>query len=324
VSETNANLPAATGQARAPSGAAARAHYYATAATWAQDNLASLRKSRRTAWILAGTAAGIALAQAIAIMVMLPLKQPVPYTITVDRETGYVQTARGVNLGAISETEAVSQSFVAQYVLARETFDINDYRENYRKTMLWSQGPAEAEYLRDWDRQNPVGIQNRYRATTQVQVTIKSVTILGPRSALIRFDTEQTESGGGGGIRQPWAATVGYSFSGKPLSERDRYLNPLGFQVNAYRRDAETAAPVNVPAPPLPAVAPAPLPAAIPPGTAPAGVDPNAVPTGAPPPVSSDPATGAAPMPGAVTPQSAPANPPPVSPNPRGVEFPAQ
>jgi type IV secretion system protein VirB8 len=295
--------------AKVPAGAAARAHYYAAAATWSQDTNAALKKSRRTAWLIAGVATGVALAQAIAIMVMVPLKQPVPYTITVDRETGYVQTARGVRLGDLSETEAIAQSFVAQYVLARETFDVNDYRENYRKTMLWSQGAAEAEYLRDWDRANPTSVHNRYRPTTRVQVTIKSVTILGPQSALIRFDTEQTE-GGGGGMRQPWAATVGYGFSGKPLSERDRYLNPLGFQVTSYRRDAETATPVAMPAPPPPPVA---APAAAPlPSTTPAATNPT------PNPAMN--AVAPAPAPAPAAPATTPA---PVG-NPNGVEFPNQ
>jgi hypothetical protein len=120
--------------------------------------------------------------------------------VTVDRETGYVQTARGINLGTLSETEAVAQSFVVQYVLARETFDAADYRELYRKTLAWSQGAAETEYLRDWDQSNPNGIQSRVSPNTRIQVTVKSVTILDPRSAMIRFDTERSEGGGGPGM----------------------------------------------------------------------------------------------------------------------------
>jgi type IV secretion system protein VirB8 len=48
-------------------GIAARAHYYEAASSWAQDTHAALRSSRRTAWIIAGVAIGVASLQAIAI-----------------------------------------------------------------------------------------------------------------------------------------------------------------------------------------------------------------------------------------------------------------
>ena len=295
-----------------PNGIAARAHYYEAASTWAQDTHATLRRSQRTAWIVAGIAVGIAAIQAVALVVLVPLKQTMPYTITVDRETGYVQTARGINLGTLSETEAVAQSFVVQYVLARETFDAADYREQYRKTLAWSQGAAETEYLRDWDQSNPNGIQSRVSPNTRIQVTVKSVTILGPRSAMIRFDTERSEGGGGPGMRQPWVASVNFSFSNKPINEQDRYLNPLGFQISSYRRDAETTQPVPMPAAPAPML------------PAPTSVPTTGVTTV---PVPGTPVNGVtSAVPAAQAPaQAAPAAPPQSkSGNPHGEEFPAQ
>ena len=308
--------PSSTPPGVPPNGVAARAHYYEAASTWAQDTHATLRRSQRTAWIVAGIAVGIAAIQAVALVVLVPLKQTMPYTITVDRETGYVQTTRGVNLGTLSETEAVAQSFVVQYVLARETFDAADYREQYRKTLAWSQGAAETEYLRDWDKSNPNGIQSRVSPNTRIQVTVKSVTILGPRSAMIRFDTERSEGGGGAGMRQPWVASVVYSFSGKPINEQDRYLNPLGFQISSYRRDAETTQPVPMPAAPMPMMpAPAQMPAS--------GVTTLPVPGNVAPgtPVGAAPTSPGAQAPTSATPAAQPQS---KSGNPNGEEFPAQ
>jgi type IV secretion system protein VirB8 len=311
------NDPIQASSGQPTNGVAARAHYYEAASSWAQDTHATLRASRRTAWIIAGVAIGVASLQAIAIAFLLPLKQSVPYTITVDRETGYVQTTRGVNLGNLTETDAIAQSFVVQYVLARESFEATDYRENYRKTMMWSQGGAETEYARDWDKNTPNGAAQRYRPTTRVKVTVKSVTILGPRSAMVRFDTEQTEGPSSGGMRQPWVASVGYSFSGKPVSEQDRYLNPLGFQVSSYRRDAETTGPIAVAAPPSP---PPPIINPIVPPVA-GGMTPGGTPT-APAPVSVAPgslsASSAAPTPAPAPAQKS------MTGNPNGEEFPNQ
>jgi type IV secretion system protein VirB8 len=310
MTSTNADLP--PNEALGPlAGSAARAHYYEAASSWAEDTHASLRKSRKTAWIIASVAVGVAGLQAIAMAFLLPLKQSVPYTITVDRETGYVQTARGVDLGPISESEAIAQSFAVQYVLARESFEASDFQDKYRKTLMWSQGNADTEYLREWDKNNPVGLRNRVRPTTRIKVTVKSVTILGPRSAMVRFDTEQSEGPSSGGMRQPWVASITYSFSGKPISEQDRYMNPLGYQVATYRRDAETTQPISVaPPPPPPQAVVAPVP--VMPSSAPVATSTNGV---------SAPATNA--VVAAPTP-APPTTTPSKTGNPNGEEFPAQ
>jgi type IV secretion system protein VirB8 len=300
-----------------PNGVAARAHYYEAASSWSDDTHATLRASRKTAWIIAGVAIGVAALQAFALATLLPLKQSVPYTITVDRETGYVQTTRGVNLGNLSETDAMAQSFAVQYVLAREGFEATDYRENYRKIMMWSQGGAEAEYARDWDKNNPSGVAQRYRPTTRVKVTVKSVTLLGPRSAMVRFDTEQSEGPSSGGIRQPFVATIGYSFSGKPISDQDRYFNPLGYQVATYRRDAETAQPISVAAPP-------PMPVQVPAAVVPTPASASAsapLPNGQIAPAPSVVAVPSATSSPGFTPNASPAS---KTGNPNGEEFPNQ
>jgi type IV secretion system protein VirB8 len=68
---------------------------------------------------------------------------------------------------------------------------------------------------------------------------------------LVRFETIQRDAGAQYQVAQPWVAVVRYRFSGEPMSAEDRFLNPLGFQVTEYRRDAEalpreeTASPVT-------------------------------------------------------------------------------
>jgi type IV secretion system protein VirB8 len=288
---------------------------------WGTDTLESLRASRRIAWTVAAGAGGLALIQAVAILVMLPLKQTVPYTITVDRNTGWVQAARGVNLGPMSESEAVAKASLVNYVLARETFDVADFRENYRRTLLWSTATARSAYLADWDRDNPNAVQNRYRPSTRVEVTVKDVTLTSPTTAVVSFDTVQTEGPGSSGQRNAYQAAVTFGFSGAPLNEQTRYLNPLGFQVSTYRRDTQTYQPAFVPAPPPPPAPPpvaalpmAPLPgdgtaagsagSAAPPGAAPGAATgpsgPAATPgTGAPPVgLTPEPASSGAGVPG--------------------------
>jgi type IV secretion system protein VirB8 len=72
---------------------------------------------------------------------------------------------------------------------------------------------------------------------------VKSVSPLGPHTALVRFETRRRDQAAQGSQPLAWAAVIGYRFSNEPLSVADRLLNPLGFQVVSYRRDAEAPAP---------------------------------------------------------------------------------
>lgn len=220
---------------------------YAQGASWAADVHGSLRASRRIAWIVAGAAVTVAVLEAIALAFMAPLKTVVPYTILVDRQTGYVETVQALRPGALTQDQAVTQSALVQYVLARETFDATDLSANYNKVMLWSDGPVREAYRRDMARANPSSPLNLYPASTVVATTIKSVSSLSPTSALVRLDTTRRDAGAASGEQRAYTAVIAYRFTGAPLRNGDRFLNPLGFQVTSYRRDSDTASGVSVP-----------------------------------------------------------------------------
>ncbi len=236
---------------------AGRAKYYEDAATWAADIHGALRASRRVAWIIAATAVAVAALEALALASLAPLKTVTPYVITVDRQTGYVETVRGLQPGALSQNQAVTQSLLAQYVIARETFDATDLRDEYHKVLSWSGGDARDQYDALMRKTTPTSPLNLYGPTTVVSTTIKSVSLLSPTTALVRFDTTRREAGASTGSQQSWAAVLAFRYSDAPATMGERFLNPLGFQVTRYRRDAETIAP---------SLAPAPSAAAAPPG----------------------------------------------------------
>jgi type IV secretion system protein VirB8 len=219
--------------------AADREEYYAQAESWSQDVHSALRASRNLSWIVAAGLGAIALLEAVAIVVMMPLKTVVPYTITVDRQSGYVETAQGLIPGRLSQNTAITEAFLAQYVLAREGYDATDLQANYRKVALWSFGQARDQYLRTMSASNPQSPLKLYPATTVMQPVVKSISLLSSNSALVRFDVERHDYGSGGGDRQSYAVVVGFRYTGAPMRMGDRFLNPLGFQATSYRRDAE-------------------------------------------------------------------------------------
>lgn len=240
--------------------------YYREADSWANDRQDNLRTSRRIAWIVAGAAAAIAIFEASALMFLAPLKTVVPYTLMVDRHTGYVQALKPIDAQKIAPDAALTQSFLVQYVVARESFDIDELQSNYRKVSLWSADAAKRDYVTSVQASTPGSPLSRYPRSTVVDTSVKSVSPLGGNAALVRFETQRRDVSGQAQPARAWVAVIRYRYSTEPLQMEDRFVNPLGFQVVRYRRDAEA----------LPPPAPAELPiVGVQPATTPA-------PTGAP------------------------------------------
>lgn len=213
--------------------------YFEKAATWATDTQILSERSRRTAWIVAGVAVGIAALEALALAMLTPLKTVQPVTLLVDRQTGFVQTVDPESPRRIAADDALTQAFLAQYVAAREGFDRATVAADYRKVALLSAGDARTSYLAAMPASNPASPFRSYSPGTTVSVRVKSVSKLNPGTALVRFDTQQQSPSGGPGTAQSWISVVRYRFTDAPMNVEDRLVNPLGFQVLSYRRDSE-------------------------------------------------------------------------------------
>ena len=225
--------------------------YYREADSWADDRQDMLRASRRTAWIVAGVAVAIALFEAIALIVLMPLKTVEPYTLLVDRNTGFVQALTPLDPQRISPDTALTQSFLVQYVIARESYDVDTIQANYRKVGLWSAEQARSNYIAVTQPSNPQSPLVAYPRTTVIETRVKSVSPMGRNTAMVRFETQRRDAGGQAQPPRAWVAIIRYQYSGEPMSVEDRFVNPLGFQVLRYRRDAEALPPEpQTPAPP--------------------------------------------------------------------------
>jgi len=219
--------------------------YYEAAESWTEDRNAASDRSRRIAWIAAGIAAAVALLEAVALVSLIPLKREVPYTLLVDRQTGYVEALRPLEQQSLTPDDALTRSFLVQYVIAREGFDADTLQDNYRKVGLWSADEAKDRYVSLMRAGNPLSPLATLPRAATVDVRIRSVSSLAADRALIRFDTVRSDRGTSDQLVENWAAIVNFRFSDAGMSAEDRLDNPLGFQVVRYRKDPETLPVVN-------------------------------------------------------------------------------
>jgi len=224
--------------------------YYVEAGSWAEDRQDELRKSRKNAWLIAVIASIVALLLALALIVLLPLKTVEPYVLTVDKQTGFVQALEPLNPARLSGDAALTQSFLTQYVIAREGFNADAIQDNYRRVSLWSADTARSTYIASQQASNPESPLARYPRTTVVETIVKSVSPISPNVAMVRFETRRRDAGGQAQPPQAWVAVIRYRYSGEPMRIEDRLINPLGFEVLRYQRNAEALPPEAPAAPP--------------------------------------------------------------------------
>ena len=229
--------------------------YYHQAQGWSDDREKLILSSRRTAWIITCAACVIALLEAIALILLIPLKSSVPYTLLVDRQTGFVEALKPLDQTMIAPDAALTKSFLVQYVIAREGFDIDSIKENYRKVALWSAGDERGRYEASMQAANPLSPLATLPRRALVDVQVRGISPLNSDTALVRFSTARTDQNSGQQPPQLWAAIIKFRFSTMNMSEADRFDNPLGFQVVSYHRDPEVLpepVPLESAAPPLP------------------------------------------------------------------------
>lgn len=210
---------------------------YEDAATWESDVYGSLARSRKRALVFASVSWALTGLTLVGLVLLIPLKEAVPYVIQQDTETGYLRVLRAVETGPLTQNEALVQYHLVQYVQNREGYDRGSIKTAVDTAYLMSAGSARDEYvatLANGHPENPV-VMYGDRATVHVQV--KSVAFLNESTASVRFSTETRDPAQT--RKDHWVAIIGYRFVQSPATQEVRFKNPLGFQVTTYRRSSE-------------------------------------------------------------------------------------
>ena len=204
---------------------------------WFYDRYQSARVNGNrwfVAALLLGTLACVATG---AVVVLAPLKTVHPFLVEVTNGSGEVRVLKPFDAASFAPSDAVTKSFLAKYVIARETYDPQDLKENYQVVRLMSDTAEGLRVDNQLAPTNSASPLNRYQNHTVRTVRVKSVSFLNKRTAQVRFST--TETTRTTKKDDAWVAIVSFRFVNLPETEEDRLVNPLGFQVAAYRVDQE-------------------------------------------------------------------------------------
>lgn len=213
--------------------------YFAEAKIWDEDKTATIKKSKSQAWMVAGFGMVVGIL-GMASATMQAMKDPAPpVVLRVDNSTGVVDVATTLTDAKTNYEEVVNKFFVQRYVRFREGYSSALAQEYYKSVGLMSSAKEQQKFAEEFARKNPNSPLNLYGQSAQAKTKVKSTSFISPTTALVRY-IKCIERGGEKPRVTHWAATIEFGYSALPMKEKDREINPLGYQTKDWRKDPDS------------------------------------------------------------------------------------
>ncbi|MGH8143673.1 MAG: virB8 family protein [Steroidobacteraceae bacterium] len=219
------------------------AAYFREAAGWDQERLASYRSSVRRAWQVAAAAGLCAVACALGLILLLPLKRVEPFLIRVDSSSGIVDVVP-IYTAHEQMPQAVTRYFLSHYVLVCERFDYATAESDYEQCGAFHTAQRNQAWYALWNRTNPDSPLNLHKDGSSVSVQIESVSFFKRASgvsdlAQVRYLQIEHPASSAQGAVSHWIATVQYAYTAPSADPRLRGWNPLGFKIVNFVAEPE-------------------------------------------------------------------------------------
>lgn len=213
-------------------------NYLKEARSWETDKVAEAQKSKKIAWYVATAGMVIGLLGVASTAMVATQEPPSPVVIRVDQSTGIVDVATTLKNSKENYEESVNKFFTQLYVRYREGYSSELKEEYYYNVGLMSVGVEQQKYFEAFNPKNPQSPINIFGPYAKVKIQVKGTSFIKSNVALVRY-MKVIERGNSKPEITHWSATVTFKYSGLPMKEKDRGINPLGFQVTEYRVDAD-------------------------------------------------------------------------------------
>lgn len=203
-----------------------------------------IKRSRQMAWYVAMGAVVVAIAEAIAIAGLTPLKETRPYVIRVDNNTGATDIVTMLENSKENQSDVVSRYFAGLYVTKLESYDWYTIQSQYNDVMMFSDSNTKNQIKNRFAK--PDAPHKLYKESSRIEVKIHSISKIGDDLLQIRFVKSLMPMNGGSydpttGQTTPepqdkkYIATLAYEYINVPTLDDVRRVNPLGFTVKSYQ-----------------------------------------------------------------------------------------
>lgn len=210
--------------------------YFADSQSWDEEKLRQAKRSKRVAYVIGMAGAIVGIAGLGTVVALLPLKRIEVVTVRVNQITGAVDVQTQLTgKKPVAYDEAVTKYFLANYVRDRESWNPAAAKENFDTVAILSTPIEQQRWNSFYSPRNPNSPRIVWGDRAFADARITNISFINTRVANVRFTrTVQTDTTA---QASDWIATVTFGYTNAPMSEGDRFRNPLGFQVQIYRSD---------------------------------------------------------------------------------------
>jgi type IV secretion system protein VirB8 len=217
--------------------------YFREAQSWDADRLEQFRRYTRVAWGVAAAGWICAVASAVALVILMPLKRVEPFVIRVDNSTGIVDVAP-VYAGHATPEEAISRYFLTHYLTICERFNFSTAESDYEECGAFHSAQRNQAWYASWSINNPASPLNVHKDGSSIRVQVKSVSFFTRASGLsdlaqVRYMKAVRQPGGSDEKVSDWVATIQYAYADPPKDPKTRRWNPLGFKIVDFHSEPE-------------------------------------------------------------------------------------
>lgn len=216
--------------------------YLSEAGSWETDRIEQIIESEKKAWKVAICSGVIALTACAAIFGLTPFKTVKTDVLLMDRSTGNVETLVTLKEAVSNLDEVFHKKFITDFMLARENYTYDTAEPNYYAAASFMSPQLQNAWGKYYELNNPASPLNVYKRISTVKIDIRSITLNtkddGKQDvATIRFDKKIAVAESINITH--WVATLTFKYVNPPVTEKEKRINPAGFQVTEYRVDPE-------------------------------------------------------------------------------------
>lgn len=205
-----------------------------------RSQIEAIKSSNKRAWRVVWAQVFISVLAVGAVIGLTPLKTVEPFVLRVDNNTGATDIVTSVgDIKKIKYDEAIDKFWLGQYIRFREGYDWWTVQAGYDASMLMSSPQIQNDIAGFFE--SPAAPYRVLKDKARVDIRVIGVSWVG-EVAQVRFERKVKMLGSDQAkapAPQRMLATIAYRYVNKPITEKDRLVNPLGFQVMSYRIDPE-------------------------------------------------------------------------------------
>lgn len=215
--------------------------FYKSIQEFEENKFLLLKSSEKKAWKIAYSAVALAVLLGVALAGLTPFKKVIPFTITVDKNTGFTEVSEPVKGDKVSYGESVDKFFMSRFVINRESYDWQTIQDMYDSVKLLSTDEVFSEYRTEITNKtaSPVYLLGENK---KIAVKIIGATFIGKLGQIRFVKIVKNKDGSIAPEYTPrtWLATIAYDYKKEIKTDKDRTeVNPFGFEVVSYRVDPE-------------------------------------------------------------------------------------